>query len=201
VPFLTEFGCDQNWTVTSEVEPEVYGSLARACMDLQYRQVEARLFNATYWTYDFYSHRDEAGRTSENWNEENLSLLGPDGPQNLDVAARPYPMRSAARPEHLEFDLARRQGTILLAGPTVDSPTIVFVPQSAHYRGGFEVRATTSRDLVWDPRHSLLSWWPRPEDGRHGLVLAPAGRLDAGGLPAAARQLLPGMRRWVFATP
>lgn len=198
VPFLTEFGCDQNWTKPSDFRPEVYGTIARACMDLQYRAVDDSLWSATYWNVDFYSRRDADGRAHENWNEENLSLLGPEGPRNLDVASRPYPMRSSARPVLLRFDLASRQGAIAMQGAPVAAPTVVFVPVRTHYAGGFEVRATTSRAPVWDAARSLLYWWPRPGDGTHALVIAPRGALDSRILPPAVEALLPAMASSTF---
>lgn len=200
VPFLTEFGCDQNWTERPDFEPDVYGSVARACMDGQYREIEARLFNAIYWNYDFYSQRGASGRPSENWNEENLSLLGPDGPQNLDVAARPYPMRSSARPVGLAFDFASRQGAIVLEGDVVDAPTIVFIPHRVHYSaGGFEVRATSRREPEWDGARGLLYWWPDPREPRNALVVSGVRRFDRRALPAGVEALVSRMGKWAFA--
>ena len=81
VPFLTEFGAFQ------EAEQ------VREYLDLQYRQIETFLLNATLWNYDLYN--TEEGK--DNWNFENYSLLGPNRkPRNMDVIARPYPMRSSA---------------------------------------------------------------------------------------------------------
>jgi endoglycosylceramidase len=200
VPFLTEFGCDQGWTKASDVRPDLYGTVARACVDLQYREVDANLWSATYWNVDFYSRRGADGRAHENWNEENLSLLGPEGPRNLDVASRPYPMRSSARPVRLRFDLASRQAAFAMQGAPVAAPTVVFVPARTHYAGrGFEVRATTSRAPVWDAARGLLYWWPRPGDGTHALVIAPRGGFDAGALPPSVQALLPAMSTSSFA--
>jgi hypothetical protein len=191
IPFLTEFGCIQDWTRASDFEPGTYGTVTRACLELQYRQVEARLLSATYWNYDFYSRRDAGGKASENWNFENLSLLGPEGPRNFDIAARPYPMRSSARPERVAFDLASRQAEIILAGPLVPAgePTVIFVPQRIHYAQGFDVRSTSSRAPVWDEPRQRLYWWPSDAETRHVLVISPAGRFDPAGLSAAARDV------------
>jgi hypothetical protein len=188
VPFLTEFGCMQHWTGRSDFEPETYGTVARACLELQYRQVEARLLSATYWNWDFYSRRDAGGRASENWNGENLSLLGPEGPRNLDIAARPYPMRSSARPERVAFDPASGQAEIVLAGEPgpVAEPTVVFVPQRIHYAQGFDVRSTSPSAPVWDEQRQRLYWWPSAAEPRHVLVISPAGRFDPARLSAAA---------------
>ena len=199
VPFLTEFGCNQDWTQSPDFRPGAYATVARACMDLQYRQVEARLLNATYWVYDFYSRRGPDGKVSENWNDENLSLLGPEGPQNADVAARPYPLRSSARPERVAFDLESKRGTVILTGAPTDAPTVVFVPEAVHYREtGFEVRATSSRPVLWDERRQRLYWWPRAHESRHALVIGPAGSAPDIALPDDVRGLpfAPGVWRF-----
>jgi len=88
VPFITEFGAFQ------EAEQ------VREYLDLQYKQIEALLLNATIWNYDLYN--TEEGK--DNWNYENYSLLGPDRkPRNVDAVARPYPMRSSAEPALIFF--------------------------------------------------------------------------------------------------
>ena len=59
-------------------------------MNLQFVQIETFLLNSTYWNYDLYNTREG----KDNWNLENFSLLGPNRtPRNLDIAARPYPIR------------------------------------------------------------------------------------------------------------
>jgi hypothetical protein len=152
--------------------------------------VEARLWNATYWVYDFYSRRRGDGKVSENWNDENLSLLGPEGPQNADVAARPYPMRSSAKPEQVRFDLESKRAAVVLAGHPADAPTVIFVPEAVHYKEtGFEVRATSSRPVLWDERRQLLYWWPRVDDHRHGLLIGPVGATPEVALPEGTRDL------------
>ena len=173
-PFLTEFGCDQNWTQPSDFQPEVYGTAARACMDRQYREVEARLFNATYWNFDFYSRRGPDGRPHENWNEENMSLLGPDGPQNLDVASRPYPMRSSARPEpsgSTSRRVRRRSCWGARSWPRRRSSSCRRAPISS---GGSRC-GPRSQLPAWDPDRGLLYWWPRPGDDATGSSSAPGG--------------------------
>jgi hypothetical protein len=198
VPFLTEFGCNQDWTGRPDVRGSSYATVARACMDLQYREVEARLWNAAYWVCDFYSRRRD-GKVSENWNEENMSLLGPDGPQNADVAARPYPMRSSAKPERVAFDLASKRAVVILSGPVAVAPTVVFVPEAVHYaETGFAVRATTSRPVLWDERRQTLYWWPRPDDRRHGLVILGGGATDDRALPQGTGDLRWDSAVWRF---
>ena len=69
-------------------------------MNLQFVQIETFLLNSTYWNYDLYNTREG----KDNWNLENFSLLGPNRtPRNLDIVARPYPIRSSAEPNLLFF--------------------------------------------------------------------------------------------------
>jgi hypothetical protein len=181
VPFLTEFGADQDWArFSTRLRPAVYHrQQARAYMDLQFQQVERHLLNATYWQYDLYNTRE----AKDNWNEENFSLLGPDrAPRHLDIVARPYPLRSSAEPVLLAFDLATRHGVVVLRGPVVAAPTVIYVPGQWHYREGFEVRAT-SAVVTWDAGRQLIYWWPDPTTALHQLILCPAGGFDPARLP------------------
>jgi hypothetical protein len=87
VPFLTEFGCMQNWKSRTDLLPVVYrGSVVRACIDLQYQQVERYALNSAYWNFDLYNTKGHG----DNWNGEDLSLWGPDRqPRDADIVARP----------------------------------------------------------------------------------------------------------------
>ncbi len=171
VPFLTEFGADQGWLFPTAMRPRIYGNVqVRAYMDLQFRQVEAFLLNATYWNWDLYNTRDG----HDNWNFEDFSLLGPErAPRNLDVATRPYPRRSSAMPVSLSFDLQERLAVIVLEGEPVEAPTEIFVPREMHYREGFRADAT-GRILGWDGEQRLLLWLPDPRRERNILTIAPA---------------------------
>jgi Cellulase (glycosyl hydrolase family 5)/Glycoside hydrolase family 5 C-terminal domain len=191
VPFLTEFGCSQDWTSFTSLRPALYNhSFVRACMDLQFQQVEANLLNATYWNYDLYNRK----KYNDNWRRENFSLLGPKRtPRNLDIVARPYPMRSSAKPERVFFDAESKNAAIILAGTVVDAPTVIYVPRSMHYSGnGFEVRATTSAaSVVWDEKNQLLYWRPDKTLTENQIIISRSGGFDQKVLPAESLRLLP----------
>jgi len=159
IPFLTEFGC-------SHSNPQRH-----SCIDLQYQQVEAQLLNSSYWNYDLYATPD--GR--DNWNNEDLSLLRPDSTvEDAKIIARPYPIRSAARPSRIFFDARRKVGCILLEGPTVPAPTVVFVPKRIQYPTRFEVESTGDPSAVtWSADDQLLYWNPDPSLGQQLLVIHP----------------------------
>jgi hypothetical protein len=180
VPFLTEFGCSQGWK----------RKVVRACMDLQFQQVEAHLLNATYWNYDLYNTQ----KGKDNWNKENFSLLGPDrSPRNLDIVARPYPVRSSALPQLVFFDLKSKNAAFILAGPVVDAPTVIYVPMSCHYPDGFEIRATTSESAItWNESEQMLYWYPDKSTApaqSNKLIISPIDGVKGSALPDPIRDL------------
>jgi hypothetical protein len=173
IPFITEFGGNHDWDhIDTDLRPAAYlRKQIRAYMDLSYQSVEAERLNAVYWHYDLYNGQED----KDNWNLENLSLLGPNRvPRHLDIVARPYPLRSSAEPGVLAFDIENKHFVVVLRGRPVDSTTIVFIPKRVHYTDGFDVRAT-SPDLLWDEENQLLRWLPDANADKHALVVSPAG--------------------------
>ena len=49
-------------------------------------------------------------------------------PRNIDTIARPYPLRSSAKPILLFFDLKSSYATLILEGSVVDAPTVIYIP-------------------------------------------------------------------------
>jgi hypothetical protein len=174
IPFLTEFGGFQ------EAEQ------IREYFNLVYEQIEAHLLNATHWNYDLY-HTKEG---KDNWNLENFSLLGPNRtPRNLDVVARPYPMRSSAEPVLLFFDIESKYATIILKGKIVEAPTIIYIPFNLHYTPEFTVWATTSKQIEWDKDNQLLYWYPAKERTLNQIIIGKSRNLDTSILPKQAKDL------------
>ncbi|MGI0002008.1 MAG: cellulase family glycosylhydrolase [Nitrososphaeraceae archaeon] len=174
IPFLTEFGGSQ------EAEQ------VREFLNLQFEQIETHLLNATYWNYDLYN--TEKGK--DNWNLENFSLLGPNRiPRNLDVVARPYPMRSSAEPVLLFFDIESKYATIILKGKVVEAPTVIYVPFNLHYAPEFTVWATTSKQMEWDKDNQLLYWYPAKELALNQIIIGRNRNLDTSVLPKQAKEL------------
>ena len=155
-------------------------------MDLQFKQIEAKLLNATYWNYDLYNTETE----KDNWNCENFSLLGPHHEfRQRDVVVRPYPMRSSAEPTLLLFDIGTKHCVIALQGSTVSAATIIYVP-NLHYPEGFEVRATGAT-LDWDASRQLLEWMPDTTRERNQVIICPPDAFDAETLPSQVQESLP----------
>ena len=174
VPFLTEFGAFQ------EAEQ------VREYLDLQFDQIEAFLLNSTIWNYDLYNTEDG----KDNWNFENYSLLGPNRkPRNMDVVARPYPMRSSAEPTFLYFDIESKYACIILKGKVVsEEPTVVYIPYDIHYSPEFTVWAT-SNDIKWDKENHLLYWYPSKDQQNNQLIIGKTRDLDTKKLPEQSRSL------------
>jgi hypothetical protein len=173
VPFLTEFGGVQD------------AELIRDYINLHYVQIESFLLNSTYWNYDLYNTTEG----KDNWNLENFSLLGPGRrPRNADVIARPYPLRSSARPILLFFDIESTYATLLLEGNVVDAPTIMYIPYDYHYSPEFRVWAT-SKEIEWDRQNQLLSWYPAKDQTLNQIIVAKehSNKVDIERLPKRAR--------------
>ena len=176
VPFLTEFGGVQD------------AELIRDYINLHYMQIESFLFNSTYWNYDLYNTTDG----KDNWNLENFSLLGPRrSPRNIDVMARPYPLRSSAKPILLFFDLKSSYATLILEGGVVDAPTILYIPYDFHYSPEFRVWAT-SKEIEWDRQNQLLYWHPAKDQTLNQIIIAKerSDNVDIERLPKRARDLV-----------
>lgn len=174
IPFLTEFGASNDWQIQILQEPSSRNTMVRAAMDLQYRAVELNLLNSTYWNYDLYCTEER----KDNWNLENFSLLGPKRQErNLDILARPYPMRSSAEPVLLKFDLDKKHAVMKFKGSPVNARTIVYIPKSRHYKDGFEVHATSSA-MKWHEDDQILIWKPNKNHNTHLLVICPIGKFS-----------------------
>jgi hypothetical protein len=174
VPFLTEFGAFQD------------GEQVREYLNLQFEQIEAHLLNSTYWNYDLYHTADG----KDNWNLEDFSFLGPNRtPRNVDILARPYPMRSSAEPILLFFDIESKYATIILKGVVVNAPTIIYIPFKAHYAPEFSVWATGSQ-VSWNREDQLLHWYPTKDSEINQIAIGKGSRLNAKAFPDSARDTL-----------
>ena len=162
-------------------------------MDLSFKQMETSFLNATLWNYDFYATDPENG--GDNWNEESLSVLSQTNEgswkiRNADILARPYPVRSSAKPELLYFDIKSKHAAIVLSGKTVAAPTVIYVPRDIQYTNQFDVFATSPL-FRWDDQRELLFWKPDPTLATNQIIICPAGAFDRCSIPKLSKELLP----------
>ena len=174
VPFLSEFGGIQGAEQISDY------------IDLHFLQIESNLLNSTYWNYDLYNTKEG----KDNWNLEDFSLLGPGRvPRNIEVIARPYPLRSSAEPTLLFFDSQSKYASIILSGPVIkDVPTVIHVPYHYHYTPSFRVWATSNK-LEWDKTNQLLSWYPDTDEKENQIIIGVTDNLDKNALPKRVQAL------------
>jgi Cellulase (glycosyl hydrolase family 5)/Glycoside hydrolase family 5 C-terminal domain len=174
IPFLTEFGAIQG------------GEQIREFVDLQFDQIESNLLDSTYWNYDLYNTVEG----KDNWNLEDFSLLGPNRvPRNIEVMARPYPLRSSAEPTLLFFDIESKYAAIILSGNVIkDVPTIIYVPYHYHYSPNFKVW-TTGGQMEWDKENQLVYWYPSTDKQTNLIVIGKDQELKAETLPEKVKEL------------
>jgi len=190
IPFLTEYGCDYSgvWLSPAKVDSRAYSSQAAAYMDLSLQQIEANLVSSTLWVFDLYN----TAAHGDNWNNESASVLDTDHQlHDPDILARPYPMRSSARPSLLFFDSLRKHGVIMMEGKPASggAPSIIYIPDEFQYGGGFDVHYTTG-EIDWDGVNHLLYWIPAMDKMNHQIAICPKNGLDKNVLPRASRALL-----------
>lgn len=174
IPFLTEFGAIQG------------GEQIREFVDLQFDQIESNLLDSTYWNYDLYNTVEG----KDNWNLEDFSLLGPNRvPRNIEVMARPYPLRSSAEPTLLFFDIESKYAALILNGDVIkDVPTIIYVPYHYHYSPNFKVWATGGQ-VEWDKDKQFLYWYPSTDKQTNLIIIGKEQELKSEMLPEKVRIL------------
>lgn len=195
IPFLTEYGCDYDgkyaWQSPARANSRNYDRQSQAYTDLSLQQIEAKLLNSTMWVFDLYSTPDH----HDNWNDEDASLL--DCNRQLhdpDVVARPYPMRSSAKPDALFFDSLSKNGAALFKGaPVSDDPTVIYIPDAFQYPKGFEVYHKGGT-VGWDSENHLLYWTHDVDERDHHIVISPKNGLAPNVLPPRSRDFLLGTR-------
>jgi hypothetical protein len=175
VPFLTEFGGNQE------------SGKVREHLNIVLNQIESNFLNFTIWNYNLYN--TEEGK--DGWNFENFSLVGPNNTRrNIDVVARPYPMRSSAEPFLLFFDINSKHASIMLKGKVYEAPTIIYIPYNIHYSPEFTVWATSSNEMRWDKDNFLLYWYPAKNEEISQIIIAPGRKYNTEVLPSPSKDMI-----------
>lgn len=175
VPFLTEFGGNQE------------SGKVREHLNIVLNQIESNFLNFTIWNYNLYN--TEEGK--DGWNFENFSLVRPNNTRrNIDVVARPYPMRSSAEPFLLFFDINSKHASIMLKGKVYEAPTIIYIPYNIHYSPEFTVSATSSNEMRWDKDNVLLYWYPAKNEEISQIIIAPGRKYNTEVLPSPSKDMI-----------
>lgn len=183
IPFLTEFGADQEWKKNFDL---LGLDIAGEAIERQFEIIEENLLNSTYWNYDFYNSK----KNYDNWNKENFSILGPEGElRNKEIISRPYPMRSSSMPIFLRFYRKKKLCIIVFSGKPEDAPTLVYVPNHIHYANGFEVHSTSS-EIQFDNQNRLLVCTLDSDLIDHQIILCECGKFDQEDLPTLSKNIL-----------
>jgi hypothetical protein len=103
----------------------------------------------------------------------------------LDLATRPYPLLSSAKPAFLSFDTKNKYFSLILEDGVIDQPTVIFVPKKTHYQKGFYVWSTsnTKESVEWDADDQLLYWKPSKELDNNALVISERNDVQSSKLP------------------
>jgi hypothetical protein len=174
LPFLTEFGSRQNW----------FRGVTRRHMHWHFEAVERALVSSTYWNVNLYNTTKER----DGFMREDFSLIDENHePRNLDIATRPYPIASSAKPVRMSFNDRTKIFDLVLHGKPTKAETVIFLPYSqkphkyvpAHFSGGFKVyynHVTSGLAAArLDVACSLLYLTLDPNAEEHHIMIVPLG--------------------------
>jgi hypothetical protein len=143
-------------------------------LDATFRALEANLLNGTLWNYT----SDNSNKRGDLWNTEDLSIFsrdqqrsedGPDaGGRALRAVVRPYPVRTAGEPLHMDFNMRRSTFSYTFRhDPTVQMPTEIFLP-ALHFSNGYGIEVTDGR-YEYAQEEQLLRYWHGQEQEIHTI--------------------------------
>ena len=136
-------------------------------VDAEYRAIESGFTSSAQWDYSV--------RDVTIWNEEDFSLIDQDGnPRGLQAAARPYARRLAGIPVDQVFDRSSRVYRLEFRTSASGPATVVSVPRSVQYPGGFKVVVSDGR-YTYNAATGELLYRPAKARGTHALVISPVG--------------------------
>jgi endoglycosylceramidase len=127
---------------------------------------EARRVGSAFWAY-FPS-------------DNTFSLVDANGAEKgtlVDIFSRAYPMMTAGIPQTIAWDLDTRTFDFTFSedpAGEVHDPTIVFVPATRHYPGGFVVDTSPGLSATFDARRSVLVVRRDPSESLHTVHIRPA---------------------------
>lgn len=93
-----------------------------------------------------------------NWNDEDISVVYPDGRErvHVDVLVRPYPRATAGTPLGMSFDPRSHTFVFTYAvNAAITAPTEIYLPRR-HYRNGFDLRLSRGLTAEYDESRQVL---------------------------------------------
>lgn len=100
-------------------------SLHEIALDMYYSAIEALKLHATIWNYT----ADNSHERGDQWNDEDLSIVGPEGPRAMRGWLRPYPRAIAGELLFYHWDYKKRFFSFRYeANPNITAPTEVYLP-------------------------------------------------------------------------
>jgi hypothetical protein len=153
-------------------------SKQEVALDACYRALDRLLLHGTQWNYT----ADNTHEHGDQWNAEDLSIYSRDdvaSPSDLDSGGRalrafcrPYVRHWAGTPRRMAFDLETgRFDAALEREPSIDAPTVVYVPR-LHYPDG-PAAVVSAGETGYDAATQLLTWTCPPDAGTVTLRLSP----------------------------
>lgn len=136
-------------------------------VDKCYQVLESGFTSNAMWDYSV--------KDVDVWNEEDFSLIDQEGnPRGLEETARPYVRRLKGTPVEQTFDKDKKEYVLEFKGGSLLTPTIIHVPKSVQYAGGFQVQVSDGC-YSYQPETGELTYRCLPRLLRkHRLVITPA---------------------------
>lgn len=113
---------------------------------------------------------DYSVRDVDAWNTEDYSLIDKNGqPRGLEIASRPYVRLLNGNPVTQVFNGSTKRYEIQFDGEAAHRATVIFVPASIQYPGGFKISVSDGY-WNWRPSKNELSYFPG-RTGRHQVII------------------------------
>jgi hypothetical protein len=145
-------------------------------LNASYSALDANLLNGTLWNYT----SDNTNARGDQWNDEDLSIFCRDqqvdphdinsGARAADAFIRPYPIRTAGKPEKMNFNF--KKGEFLYEftdDPCIAAPTEIFIPRF-QFPHGYDIQISDGSIEKVEEKQFLL-YWPEKKHSRHQIKI------------------------------
>jgi hypothetical protein len=177
-----EFGTYYNFGGIEKAMAQDY-EVSSVILDNYFEAYESMFLHHILWCYS----SENTKAVGEGWNNEDFSLLGPDGqPRSALAYSRPYPRCLSGKPVSLHFysdyhyydpdpyvPVPRHDFEVTFKTHQTEAPSEIFVPR-IQYPEGFYVYPSDGH-CTYDPDRYILYYYPHKTDPGtvHSLRLRP----------------------------